>query len=174
MGQLTLGLRSLVIKLAVFVVMAALLAWALGGTLWPRPEVVDFAPITFQGREWFPQLTVSRRRPEPVEWRLLVRNGEGRADPADPGVWRDMAPPIVVGEALYYAGLTGGIKLNAWQLIRIDGSGQRSAYAMPDRLAVEQQLSRVAAGLSVQDESEIRRERRTVIQPSPEIDSSAP
>ena len=36
MGQIYLGFRSLLFKIAVFVVMAALLAWALGGTLWPR------------------------------------------------------------------------------------------------------------------------------------------
>ena len=49
MGQVYLGFRSLLVKIAVFVVMAALLAWALGGTLWPKtvsrvvgvPVVVD-------------------------------------------------------------------------------------------------------------------------------------
>ena len=38
MGQLALGFQSLLFKLAIFVVMAALLAWALGGTLWPRSQ----------------------------------------------------------------------------------------------------------------------------------------
>ncbi len=37
MGQLALGVRSLIIRLMLFFVMAVLLAWALGGTLWPRP-----------------------------------------------------------------------------------------------------------------------------------------
>ena len=41
MGQVALGFRSLLIKLAVFFMMAVLLAWALGGTLWPRAEVAD-------------------------------------------------------------------------------------------------------------------------------------
>ena len=40
MGQVYLGFRSLLVKLAVFVVMAALLAWAIGGTLWPRTAVM--------------------------------------------------------------------------------------------------------------------------------------
>ena len=39
MGQVLLGFRSLLFKIAVFLVMAALLAWALGGTLWPRVAV---------------------------------------------------------------------------------------------------------------------------------------
>jgi hypothetical protein len=37
MGQLALGVRSLIIRLVAFFIMAVLLAWALGGTLWPRP-----------------------------------------------------------------------------------------------------------------------------------------
>ena len=37
MGQLALGVRSLIIRLVIFFFMAVLLAWALGGTLWPRP-----------------------------------------------------------------------------------------------------------------------------------------
>lgn len=39
MGQILLGFRSLALKIAVFVALAALLAWTLGGTLWPRPVI---------------------------------------------------------------------------------------------------------------------------------------
>lgn len=39
MGQVILGFRSLLVKIAVFVVMAAMLAWILGGTLWPKTAV---------------------------------------------------------------------------------------------------------------------------------------
>ena len=39
MGQVVLGFRSLAVKLAVFVALATVLAWILGGTLWPRPVV---------------------------------------------------------------------------------------------------------------------------------------
>ena len=39
MGQIVLGFRSLAVKVAVFVALAALLAWILGGTLWPRSVV---------------------------------------------------------------------------------------------------------------------------------------
>ncbi len=41
MGQLALGFRSLLIKIAIFFLMAGLLAWALGGTLFPKPTIVD-------------------------------------------------------------------------------------------------------------------------------------
>ncbi|MDG2021380.1 MAG: hypothetical protein P8J59_05480 [Phycisphaerales bacterium] len=50
MGQVYLGFRSLLVKLAVFVVMAALLAWAIGGTLWPRTAVgIVGTPIVVDG-----------------------------------------------------------------------------------------------------------------------------
>ena len=39
MGQVILGFRSLLVKIAVFVLMAAMLAWILGGTLWPKTAV---------------------------------------------------------------------------------------------------------------------------------------
>ena len=40
MGQLALGFRSLLIKIAIFFVMAGLLAWVLGGALFPQPTTV--------------------------------------------------------------------------------------------------------------------------------------
>ena len=40
MGQLVLGFRSLLIKIAIFFVMAGLLAWVLGGALFPQPTMV--------------------------------------------------------------------------------------------------------------------------------------
>ena len=43
MGQLALGFRSLLIKGAIFFVMAGLLAWALGGTLFPKPTIVNLS-----------------------------------------------------------------------------------------------------------------------------------
>jgi hypothetical protein len=44
MGQVALGFRSLLFKLAVFSVMAAMLAWILGGTLFPRPVTAMQSP----------------------------------------------------------------------------------------------------------------------------------
>ena len=50
MGQVYLGFRSLLVKAAIFVVMAALLAWAIGGTLWPRTAVgIVGTPIVVGG-----------------------------------------------------------------------------------------------------------------------------
>ncbi len=41
MGQLALGFRSLFIKAAIFFIMAGLLAWTLGGALFPQPTIVN-------------------------------------------------------------------------------------------------------------------------------------
>ena len=41
MGQVVLGFRSLLIKAAIFFVMAGLLAWTLGGALFPQPTIVN-------------------------------------------------------------------------------------------------------------------------------------
>ncbi len=64
MGQVALGLRSLIIKIAVFITMAALLAWALGGTLWPRPVSAIEQPVQTIGGERF-------------AWQVTIRPSEG-------------------------------------------------------------------------------------------------
>ncbi len=53
MGQVILGFRSLLVKIAVFVVMASMLAWILGGTLWPKTAVrVVGEPVEVDGVRW--------------------------------------------------------------------------------------------------------------------------
>jgi hypothetical protein len=50
MGQVYLGFRSLLVKIAVFVAMASMLAWILGGTLWPRVAMRPIGEPVFDGR----------------------------------------------------------------------------------------------------------------------------
>jgi len=51
MGQVILGFRSLLVKIAVFVAMASMLAWILGGTLWPKTAVrIVGEPVELGGR----------------------------------------------------------------------------------------------------------------------------
>ena len=53
MGQVILGFRSLLVKIAVFVVMASMLAWILGGTLWPKTAVrIVGEPVEIDGVRW--------------------------------------------------------------------------------------------------------------------------
>jgi len=75
MGQATLALRNLLIKAAIFVVLAAALAWAVGGTLFGSHRV-NFPAVDWDGREWAVQVIGNGQRPDRVRWRLLSRQGE--------------------------------------------------------------------------------------------------
>jgi hypothetical protein len=159
MGQVALGFRSLLIKGAIFFVMAALLAWALGGTLFPRAEVVDYDAITFEGRDWFWRLTVGGRE-SGARWTFMSQHGEDGPEPIDERHWVETAGPVVTEDAIYYAGLASFAPGQAWRLERIiapsAGGGDVTGYGvaslvLPDRLAVEHQLARVRSGLPLED-----------------------
>ena len=61
MGQVALGLRSLAFRIVVFVIMAAMLAWILGGTLWPRPvSVMQPDSVTLAGKTYRWKVTVDQ------------------------------------------------------------------------------------------------------------------
>ena len=78
MGQVALGLRSLVVRIVVFIVMATLLAWVLGGTLWPRPvSAIQRPVINAGGSQWGWRVTVNPTSLE-VSYRLAERRN---------GVW---------------------------------------------------------------------------------------
>jgi hypothetical protein len=163
MGQVALGFRSLLVKGTVFFIMAALLAWALGGTLWPRAEVVDFPSVSFDARAWFWRLSVGGRDDGEIRWTLMY--AQPLIQPFDDRVWQEVAGPIVADDALYYAGRPS---VDAgWRIERIDADGEQSSYGMPDRLAVERQLARLAAGLPVQDAAVIASQRAAVLEPNP-------
>lgn len=173
MGQVALGFRSLLIKCAVFFVMAALLAWALGGTLWPRAEVADFDSLSFGKDEWFWRLTVGGRERGAVRWRLMKRpiGVEQNPVPIDDRAWVDAAGPIATDEAIYYAGRASLNPEESWRLERIplgaeEPGRERTTILLPDRLAVERQLARIKAGLPVQDATAIRNDRDAVLDPA--------
>jgi len=78
MGQLALGLRSLAVRFAVFVVLAALLAWILGGTLFPAPQRVNFPAWQFDGAAWNWRVSGSSTDAGPTAWTLFEhRDGDG-------------------------------------------------------------------------------------------------
>ncbi|NNM24439.1 MAG: hypothetical protein HKO59_00390 [Phycisphaerales bacterium] len=163
MGQVALGFRSLLIKGVVFFIMAALLAWALGGTLWPRAEIVDLDPVTFQGEPWFWRLSVGGREPGRLSY-TIHHGAADDASPLDEQRWVEVAGPRLAGEHLYYAGRTVA---GSWVLERVSARGvAEPVAALPDRLAVERQLARLAAGLPLQDSEQIAGERDRVIDPA--------
>jgi len=161
MGQVALGFRSLLIRLAVFVVMAALLAWALGGTLFPRAEIADRDAVGFAGKSWFWRATVGGRERGVLRWQLAARDSAGDVT-IDDGFWSDVAGPIVAGEFMYYAGSSAD---SAWRLVQHAGDGTEVSFPMPDRLAVERQLQRTATGLPIQSAAQIEAERASVLVP---------
>lgn len=166
MGQLFLGFRSLLIKLAVFVVLAALLAWILGGTLWPRPETAKVNPVEFGGETWFWQLAVGGAESGRVEWTLMRTGSNGQPVPLDERRWRDVAGPVATNAGLYFAGLRRSDEAAAaWTLVRVDRDNTEQTHELPDRLAVEQQLARASVGLPVQDRATIERQREAVVNP---------
>jgi hypothetical protein len=97
MGQVALGLRSLVVRIVVFIIMAALLAWALGGTLWPRPVSAIQRPVIDAGGMQFGwQVTVDPASLE-VSYQLTKRHEGGWVPVAGggpfPAVW-PLATPL--------------------------------------------------------------------------------
>ena len=161
MGQVALGFRSLLIRLATFVVMAALLAWALGGTLFPRAETADREAVTFAGKSWFWRALLGGREPGVIRWQLAVRD-DAEEHAFDETVWADVAGPVVAGESLYYAVCSADA---AWRLVQHASSGERTLFPMPDRLAVERQLARIRSGLAIQSVDEIEAQRPRVLAP---------
>jgi hypothetical protein len=139
MGQLALGLRSLAFKAAVLFVLAVLLAWSLGGSLWPRPVVVDYPPVEFSGSQWNLRLSVGGDHPKEARWHLMA-SADDELQPVD-GEWSDATGPVVASGHLYVA--AHPIGENSWLLISFDPARSRVVETLPDRLAVEQRLAQL-------------------------------
>ncbi|MCA9286714.1 MAG: hypothetical protein KDA22_15935 [Phycisphaerales bacterium] len=150
MGQLALGLRSLLVKASVFFVMAALLAWALGGTLFPRPERVELGSVAFAGKEWHLRLSVGGDHPGEARFDLMSRSGDERPE-RFLGPFSDAAGIVVVGEGLYAAVRDLPIDTGRWTLVRVASDGTTTREPLADRLAVEQSLAELRAEASSPD-----------------------
>ena len=162
MGQIALGFRSLFVKVAIFFAMASLLAWALGGTLWPRAESADLGGVDFDAQAWYWRISVGGREENRVRWQLMVRDDAAEDAPIDERTWAEVAGPVVGSDGMYYGTLahSGG-----WSVIRRTAAGEETVHAMPDRLAVERQLARVDADLPVQAPDVIEAQRPRVLAP---------
>lgn len=180
MGQFALGIRSLVLKAAVFIVMAALLAWALGGTLWPKPARVNFYPGSYFGRDLIWRLSVrdaggtnSAVDPEDfIRWELAYREKNDDKSHVLKGLegleWIDVAGPVFVDGKLYVGArpFNPSHSGSSWEILVLGDDQQIiERSSIPDRLAVEQQLARVAAGLPIQDAETILQQRPAVLDP---------
>ena len=120
MGQATLAVRDFLIRVAIFVVLAALLAWAVGGTLFGSHRV-NFPAVDWDGREWAVQVIGNGRQPDRVRWRLLSRRGEEpwTVHPiSESSQWRDLIGPVADSDGLRLAVAAEGTSGKRWQLIR--------------------------------------------------------
>ncbi len=144
MGQIALGIRSLVIKLFVFFLLAALLAWVLGGTLFPRAERVEFPAVPFAGAEWNVRLSVGGDRPGVARYELMRRSG--RNIEAIGGEFAESTEPVVGDHALLIGMRRSDDEGGGWLLRQFRADGTEESTALPDRLTVELVLAGARAG----------------------------
>lgn len=150
MGQVALGFRSLFIRLAVFVAMAALLAWALGGTLFPRAEIADGPAVSWHGATWRLRLELGGESHGLVRWLLLRQAPGAKPEPwALTGFerWVEASGPVPTDERLYVA--FRDHDATAWTMAAISDTGF-DTVSFPDRLEVERQFARLRSGLPPQ------------------------
>lgn len=162
MGQVYLGFRSLLVKLAVFVVMAALLAWAIGGTLWPRTAVgIVGTPIDVDGSRI---ALVSQIGGEYSVFGLGVLGQDGRVVDRWPKaelvlpIWRDALTPVsnptgTSGAVAYRIGTRWFVRefkgVDAEGLHPLQGPGGL-LREVADRLAAARILEGFASGLPLE------------------------
>lgn len=107
MGQVALGFRSLLIKAAIFFIMAGLLAWALGGTLFPQPTVVN---LPGAGAVYW--RVSSGGEINGLQWSLMEGDQEIKT-----GRWQSAVGPVIVDGIAWIATGNAG----QWSFAKIDG-----------------------------------------------------
>jgi hypothetical protein len=103
MGQVALGFRSLLIKAGIFFVMAGLLAWALGGTLFPRN-------LNFSGAgevHWKVSLGGDI---DGMQWTLMRGDQELAV-----GHWQSVVGPVIIEGATWSATGNAG----QWSFLKV-------------------------------------------------------
>ncbi len=115
MGQVALGVRSLLIRLAIFFVMAVLLAWALGGTLWPRPVSANAMSIVTSDSTWTWDVRITSYSEPALTWTLAREQG-GRSH----GGWLEATGFVVSGDDVFTAGRHPE---QGWQILRLGSDG---------------------------------------------------
>lgn len=164
MSQVLLGVRNLSLRIAVFVALAAALAWILGGELFPRAKSLPRAAIADNGVSarivmWYtPDGIVSER----AHWRLEVDAGKGarRVEPA----WAEATDPVVTADGRVHV---GGLLNGVWSVWTVDPNGDAPQAVVSasygDRLEVERQLGRLAFGFPLQDPARAQDAREAML-----------
>ena len=117
MGQLALGFRSLLIKIAIFFVMAGLLAWVLGGALFPKPTVVN---LPGAGEVYW--RVSSGGTINGLLWTLIRDDDE-----IESGHWQSVVGPVIVDGNTWIAMGNSG----QWSFSKVIGSDVESVATPP-------------------------------------------
>jgi hypothetical protein len=108
MGQVALGFRSLLIKAAVFFIMAGLLAWTLGGALFPQPTIVNLP-----GAGDIYWRVSSGGEINGLQWSLMNGDHEIKT-----GMWQSTVGPVIVDGVSWIATGNAG----QWSISKVTDS----------------------------------------------------
>jgi len=170
MGQVALGLRSLLVRLAIFVAMAALLAWALGGTLFPRAELTRIGEsVQAAERSWQWEIKVGGKVRGERRFQLVgaaLHDDRSRIVLTE-AAWVDVAGPVALAGStdrlavavrsmrdegndtwqILSVGVQGGaIERSALDDLAVPAVGRDAHTSLLARALVEIQLSRLGQG----------------------------
>lgn len=120
MGQLALGFRSILIKAAIFFVMAGLLAWALGGTLFPKPTIVN---LPGAGEIYW--RVSSGGDINGLQWSLMRNDQEIKT-----GMWQSVVGPVIVDGTTWIAMGNAG----QWSFSKVTGSAVEEVVSPPSNV----------------------------------------
>ncbi|MDA1261580.1 MAG: hypothetical protein O3B75_01640 [Planctomycetota bacterium] len=129
--QLVLGLRSLAIKIVVFVVLAGIFAWFIGGSIFPGSQVVNSPAFQWQGFKWHAQVTGNGRAPSAVQWRLIrvdEKDNETVADLSVTGIWRNLQGPLIQNETMMFGIESEQKNITTWWSAQVDSQGRISTH----------------------------------------------
>ena len=108
MGQVSLGVRSLLIKAVIFFIMAGLLAWTLGGALFPQPTIVN---LPGAGDVYW--RVSSGGEINGLQWSLMNGDHEIKT-----GMWQSTVGPVIVDGVSWIATGNAG----QWSISKVTGS----------------------------------------------------
>ena len=123
MGQVVLGFRSLLIKAVVFFVMAGLLAWVLGGALFPQPTVVN---LPGAGESYW--RVSSGGDLHGLQWSLMQGDQEILS-----GRWQSAVGPVLMNGTVWVATGNAG----QWSVLKICGATAEEVVSPPSEVLSE-------------------------------------
>ena len=181
MSQVLLGFRNLAFRIAIFVMLAAILVWLLGGNLFARSTVIPIGSATTGPGDG--QMFVSLEQVMPPKaslpsdalfYRVAVDDGlRYGAKPREHAERFAQCSPLIevdpggTDRAVWFAGeplKDGGGASGVWRIYRVGpySAGPETMLEVADRLEAERQLARLKAGLPLQ-KAEIAAEAREAV-----------